>query len=55
MAVIFVQPPNGRKAGPQRPAGPALVAHASDGSVKDGPKLFAQQEAEHFFRAMTGC
>jgi hypothetical protein len=29
--------------------------HASDGSVKDDPKLFAQQEAEHFFRAMTGC
>jgi hypothetical protein len=44
--------PNGRKAGSQRPAGPTLVAHASDGSVKDGPKLFAQHEVEHF-RAMT--
>jgi D-xylulose 5-phosphate/D-fructose 6-phosphate phosphoketolase len=29
-----------------------LVAHASDGSVEDGPKLFAQQEVEHL-RAMT--
>jgi hypothetical protein len=52
MAVIVVQPPNGRKAGSQWPAGPTLVAHASDGSVEDGSKLFAQQEVEHL-RAMT--